>query len=192
VAFVNVVWGFVVQGAGWHGGIGSVRDLAGLGTLLARLLNLLLLSVLFTATTVPVDAAEGLDRLLRPLRRVRVPVHEIGMLLVLSLSFIPIFLQEAQHLTAAHRVKMGVSRWGVRHRLRAVVPLMVPLFLSVLRRSDELTLALDARCFDASRERTSLVPGRFGVAEVAIVVTCVAALLACIGLDAMPNVTRVG
>jgi energy-coupling factor transport system permease protein len=176
VALANGAWYAVTRQAGWAAGESSVQTLGGLAVLLARLANLLLLAALFTATTVPVDAAEGLERLLRPLARLRLPVHEIGMLLVLSLSFIPIFLREARHLADAHRTKVGLRRWRWRDRVRAVVPLLVPLFLSVLRRADELGVALDARCFEPGARRTSLVPGRFGGAEVAVVTAGVLAL----------------
>ncbi|MFQ5599361.1 MAG: energy-coupling factor transporter transmembrane component T family protein [Candidatus Krumholzibacteriia bacterium] len=164
VALANLAWSLVSRHPSWAGA--STERFVDLALLLVRLLNLVLLAVLFTSTTVPVDAAEALERLLRPLRALRVPVHELGMLLVLSLSFIPIFLEEAKHLAAAHRMKMGASRWGFRHRARAVVPLLVPLFLSVVRRGDELAVALDARCFVPGAPRTSLVPGRAGVGEV--------------------------
>jgi energy-coupling factor transport system permease protein len=156
--------------------------LAGAGelvVLLLRLFDLLVLAAVFTATTVPVDAAEALQRLLQPLARLRLPVHEIGTLLVLSLSFIPIFLEEARHLAAAHRVKRGLGRWRFGDRLRAVVPLLVPLFLGVLRRADDLAVALDARCFVPGAPRTSLVPAHAGGAEVAVLVASAGVLAAC-------------
>jgi energy-coupling factor transport system permease protein len=178
VAAANVVWAFISRHAGWAGDAGAVRHVGELALLLVRLLNLILLGVLFTATTVPVDVAEGIERLLRPLARLRLPVHQLGVLLVLSLSFIPIFFDEARHLVAAHRVKMGSARWGWRHRARAVVPLMVPLFLSVLRRGDELAVALDARCFVPGRPRSSLVSGRLGLRELAVLALGAAVLIA--------------
>ena len=170
VALSNGGWYLVTRQVAWAGGEASVQRADELAVLLFRLLDLVLLGAVFTATTVPVDVAEGLSDLLRPLARARLPVHEIGMLLVLSLSFIPIFLREAHHLSDAHRMKRGLRRWRARDRLRAVVPLLVPLFLSVLRRADELGVALDARCFVPGARRSSLVPGRFGPAEVAALV----------------------
>jgi energy-coupling factor transport system permease protein len=176
VAVANGAWFLVTRQAGWAHGEAAVHTPAELAVLLARLCNLLLLAVLFTATTVPVDAAEGFERLLRPLRRLRLPVHEIGMLLVLALSFVPIFLREAHHLADAHRMKRGLRRWGWRDRGRAVVPLLVPLFLSVLRRADELAVAMDARCFEPGAARSSLVPGRFGAGEAVTLATGALAL----------------
>lgn len=166
VTAANAGWFVVTRRFEWAVGEASVQSAGALVVLLVRLLDLVLLAALFTAITVPVDAAEGLERLLRPLARLRLPVHEIGMLLVLSLSFIPIFLSEARRVSDAQRLKRGLRRWRRLDRLRAVVPLVVPLFLAVLRRADELGVALDARCFEPGARRTSLVPGRFGLAEV--------------------------
>jgi energy-coupling factor transport system permease protein len=133
--------------------------------------------VLFTSTTVPVDAAEALQFLLRPLARLRLPVQEVSLLLSLSLSFIPIFLDEASNLARAHRVKRGLSHWGWRHRMSAAVPLMVPLFLTVLRRSDDLAVAMESRCYVPGQPRTSLVPERVGTAEILLLLGCAVLLV---------------
>lgn len=145
--------------------------------LLSRLLVLLLLGFLFTSTTVPVDVGQGVERLLAPLRRLRIPVHELGLLLVFSLSFVPLFFDEARSLAAAHRVKRGAARWGWWARMRAIVPLVVPLFVGALRRADELAVALDARCFVPGRRRSAWAPGRVGALEVGWLVLCGLVLL---------------
>ena len=179
VAFV------VVANLGWAalGGAGGPElRLADLLLLVLRLIDLLLLGVLFTATTVPVDLGAGLQRLLRPLQRLHVPVQELGFLLVLALSFVPIFFAEARGLVAVHRSKSGGARWGWGHRLRAVVPLTVPLFLSVLRRADELAVALDARCFVPGRARTAFVPPKVGPAEIGCLALSLLVLLASVWL----------
>lgn len=178
VAVANGAWALVVRQAEWAGGEATVARTSELGSLVLRLFTLLLLAVLFTSTTVPVDAAEALERLLRPLRRLRLPVHELGMLLVLSLSFIPIFWREARSLSDAHRMKRGIARWRRRDRLRAVIPLVVPLFLGVLRRADELAVALDSRGFVPGAERTSIVPVRFAAPEALALAVALAAAVA--------------
>ena len=115
------------------------------------------------------QAQEPLQEWLRwrlcPLRRLRLPVHDVGMLLGLALSFVPLFQREATALVDAHRTKRGGVRWGIADRARAAVPLLVPLFLAVLRRADDLAVALDARCYVPGAARTSLVPGRCGAVE---------------------------
>ena len=187
-ALRGVAWLLVVVVAanrGWAalgGASAQTLPFAELVLLVMRLVVLALLSVLFTATTVPVDLAYGMQRLLRPLQRLRFPAQEFGFLLVLALSFVPIFFAEAHGLLAVHRSKSGGARWGAWDRLRAVVPLAVPLFLSVLRRADELAVALDARCFVAGRRRSAYVPPRFGVGEIACLVFSLLVLLVSLGL----------
>jgi energy-coupling factor transport system permease protein len=170
VAAANALWYWLATTVSWARppvGIHSIEEFL---ALLARLVNLLLLAVVFTASTVPVDAAEGLQSLLRPLHRLRLPVQELALLLSLSISFIPLFLDEARTLTRAHRMKRGLTAWGWRDRMAAAVPLMVPLFLSVLRRSDELAIAMESRCYSPGRARTSLVSHRTGWQEAALLV----------------------
>ena len=182
VTLANLLWSQLAPVLGGASGEGAVRGAAQLFLLLARLANLVLLGVLVTSTTVPVDGAEGVERLLRPLGRLGLPVHELGLLLVLSLSFIPIFFAEARGLAAAHRIKTGSARWGLADRVRAAVPLVVPLFLSVLRRGDELAVALDARCFVPGRARSSLVPARRGGLEIGCLALSLGVLIASIWL----------
>ena len=165
VVLANLAWGWVAQRATWAAGEGTVVEPGELAGLALRLVNLLILATLVTATTVPLDAAEGVERLLQPLRRLRFPVHDLGMLLGLALSFVPLFQREATALVDAHRTKRGGVRWGILDRARAAIPLLVPLFLAVLRRGDDLAVALDARCYVPGAPRTSLVPGRCGAAE---------------------------
>jgi energy-coupling factor transport system permease protein len=181
LAVANLGWAELSRLVG-AGSEGAVTGGAELALLLSRILNLILVGVVFTATTVPVDLAEALERLLRPLGRVRLPVHELGVLLVLSLSFIPIFFDEARGLAAAHRIKTGRARWSWAHRARAAVPLLVPLFLSVVRRGDELAVAMDARCFVPGRPRTSLVPARTGRREIGCLALGVSVLFASVWL----------
>jgi energy-coupling factor transport system permease protein len=172
VVAANALWLWLSYQVDWASRPVGINSLAQFLVLLARLGNLLLLAVLFTGTTVPVDAAEGLQSLLRPLGRLRLPVHELALLLSLSLSFIPIFLEEARNLSKAHRMKRGLAQWGWRDRMAAAVPLMVPLFLTVLRRSDELAVAMESRCYTPGRSRTSLVPHRTGIAEWLLLGSC--------------------
>jgi energy-coupling factor transport system permease protein len=165
VAVANALWFWLATNVSWAQPPVGVHSLAAFLALLVRLVNLLVLAVLFTASTVPVDAAEALQSLLRPLRRLRLPVQEVALLLSLSISFIPLFLDEARNLSRAHRMKRGMASWGWRDRMAAAIPLMVPLFLSVLRRSDDLAIAMESRCYAPGRPRTSLVQRRTGWPE---------------------------
>jgi energy-coupling factor transport system permease protein len=180
VAAANTGWFLVTRHASWATGEASIQQPLDLLLLLTRLFNLLLVAALVTATTVPVDAAEGLERLLRPLERLRIPVHELGFLLVLALSFVPLFWREARRLADGHRIKVGAARWSFLDRARAAVPLLVPLFLGVLRHADDLAVALDARGFVPGAPRTSLVAAHAGWREAAALGVGAAALVACV------------
>jgi len=176
VVAANLGWALIGRHAARAAGEGALDRADGLAGLALRLVNLLLLATLLTATTVPLDAAAAVERLLRPLRRWRVPVHDVGMLLGLALSFVPLFQREASALVDAHRTKHGGVRWGILDRARAAIPLLVPLFLAVLRRADEVAIALDARCYRPGMPRTSLVPGRWSAVEWAALTAAVAML----------------
>ncbi|MDZ7393790.1 MAG: energy-coupling factor transporter transmembrane protein EcfT [candidate division KSB1 bacterium] len=119
-----------------------------------RLGLLVVMAALLTLTTSPIELTDGLERLLRPLRRLGVPVHELAMMMSLALRFVPTLLEEADRLQKA-QVSRGASFEGsLVQRARSVVPLVVPLFVSAFRRADELALAMDARCYRGGEGRT--------------------------------------
>ncbi len=119
-----------------------------------RLALLVVLAALLTLTTSPIELTDGLERLLRPLRRLGLPVHELSLMMSLALRFVPTLLEEADRLQKA-QVSRGASFEGsVLQRVRSVVPLVVPLFVSAFRRADELALAMDARCYRGGEGRT--------------------------------------
>jgi energy-coupling factor transport system permease protein len=179
VAVANALWFLAVQRTSWANGEAAIARPDQLALLLVRLFNLLVLACIHRDDRA--GRCGGRPRApAAPLARLRIPIHELGLLLVLSLSFVPIFQREAERLLDAHRLKLGTRRWGWWARLRAVVPLVVPLFLAVLRRADELAVALDARCFVPGAKRTSLVPSRLGGIEIAALATSAAALAVCL------------
>ncbi|MBN1478850.1 energy-coupling factor transporter transmembrane protein EcfT [candidate division KSB1 bacterium] len=120
-----------------------------------RLVLLILLAALLTLTTSPIELTDALERMLSPLKRFKVPTHEVVMMLTLSLRFIPTLLEEAQRLKNA-QVSRGASFEGnVVQRIRSIVPLILPLFISAFRRADDLALAMDSRCYTGGEGRTS-------------------------------------
>jgi energy-coupling factor transport system permease protein len=120
-----------------------------------RLALLIVIAALLTLSTSPVELTDALERLLKPLRRFRAPVHEIVMMLTLSLRFIPTLLEEAQRIKNA-QLSRGVSFDGsLLQRAKNVVPLILPLFFSAFRRADELAMAMDSRCYTGGEGRTS-------------------------------------
>ncbi len=114
----------------------------------ARLLLFVTSASLLTLTTPPVVLTDGFARLMRPLRRLRVPTDDIAMIISITLRSIPAFADEAERIMKAQRARgADLSRGGLITRARAVIPVAIPLFISVFRRADELSLAMDSRCY---------------------------------------------
>lgn len=131
-----------------------------------RLLLLVGLASLLTFTTSSVELADGIEWLLRPLRRVGVPGHELAMMTTIALRFVPTLLEETERILKAQAARG--AEFGEGHLLRraqALVPVMVPLLLSAFRRSEELALAMEARCYMAGAPRTRMRELRWRVAD---------------------------
>lgn len=119
-----------------------------------RLGLLILFAAILTLTTSPIEITDALEKLLTPLRRIGLPVHDITMMITLSLRFIPTLILEADKLRKA-QISRGVNFTGnLFRRVNSVIPLLLPLFMSVFRRADELALAMDARCYTGGDDRT--------------------------------------
>ena len=128
-----------------------------------RLILLILLSTLLTLTTSPLHLTDGLEALLSPLRRFGVPVHELSMMMTIALRFVPTLLEEMDRIMKAQKARgMDFEQGSIVRRVRAIVPVLVPLFLSAFRRADELALAMEARCYRGGENRTRMKELRMG------------------------------
>jgi energy-coupling factor transport system permease protein len=116
------------------------------------------------------------------LKRLRLPVHEIVMMLTLSLRFIPTLLEEAQRIKNAQISRGATIEGGLIRRVQSIVPLILPLFVSAFRRADELALAMDARCYFGGEGRTSYKRLRFDFADLTVLFFCAVFMLAVIVL----------
>ncbi|MFQ5707142.1 MAG: energy-coupling factor transporter transmembrane component T family protein [bacterium] len=120
-----------------------------------RLVFLIVLATLLTMTTSPIELTDGLERLFSPLKKLKVPVQEFTFMMTLSLRFVPILIREAERLKNA-QLSRGVSLEGsLLRRVRNIVPMLLPLFISAFRRADELALAMEARHYFGGEGRTS-------------------------------------
>jgi energy-coupling factor transport system permease protein len=129
--------------------------------LCARLVVLVVIGSLLTLTTSPITLTDGLAWLARPLRRVGVPSEELALMMTIALRFIPTLLVEIETIMRAQRARGAeFGRGGPLRRARALVPLVVPLFVISFRRADELALAMEARCYRPGIVRTRLHPLR--------------------------------
>ncbi len=122
-----------------------------------RLVFLVLGSSLLTLTTQPVTLTDGLERLLSPLKVIRFPAHEMAMMMTIALRFIPTLLEEADKIMKAQSARGSDFETGrLIQRVKAMVPLLVPLFVSAFRRAGDLAMAMEARCYHGGEGRTRL------------------------------------
>jgi energy-coupling factor transport system permease protein len=146
---------------------GGVRNAAFVGL---RLILLVAVTSLLTFTTSPVELTDGLERLLHPLRRLGVPAHELAMMMTIALRFIPTLLEETDRIMRAQMARgADFESGGVFRRVRALVPILVPLLVSAFRRSEDLALAMEARCYRGGDGRTRMHELRWRVADVVAV-----------------------
>lgn len=131
--------------------------------LAARLFLLVLGSSLLTLTTTPVSLADGIESLLSPLKVVRFPVHELALIMSIALRFIPILTDETARIMNAQKARgADFESGGLIQRVKAVMPILIPLLISAFRRADELGDAMDARCYSGSKVRTKYKKLTFG------------------------------
>ncbi|MDD4052422.1 MAG: energy-coupling factor transporter transmembrane component T [candidate division Zixibacteria bacterium] len=128
----------------------------------ARILIFVLATFILSLTTSPVAISEGIVSLLKPLRRMKVPVYDLGMILFIALRFIPVLADEIETIRKAQHIRgMDASR-SLRGRLKRATALVLPVFFSALRRADELSVAIETRGYRSGHPRSSLHPLRFG------------------------------
>lgn len=157
-----------------------------------RLVALVLVTSLLTFTTSPVELTDGIERILRPFRRLGVPAHELAMMMTIALRFIPTLMEETEKIMKAQMARGAEFDQGrLMRRARALVPVLVPLFVSAFRRADELALAMEARCYRGGDHRTRMKQLRFAVRDgVALVLTLVAAVLFAIPASVWTSLLR--
>lgn len=146
-----------------------------------RIVLLIVGTTLLTLTTTPVALTDALERLMRPLRWLRVPVGDVATMLSIALRFIPTTAEEAEKVIVAQSARGArFDRGGPLRRARAYVPVLVPLFVNLFRRADELAIAMEARCYRGGEGRTRLRESRMRPADwvVALLGTTVLATVA--------------
>ena len=122
-----------------------------------RILMLITATFLLTYTTSPLALTDGLEHLLSPLKKIRFPVHELAMIMSIALRFIPTLIEETDKIMSAQRARGADFESGnLVQRARALIPLLVPLFISAFRRADELAVAMECRCYHGGEGRTRL------------------------------------
>ena len=122
-----------------------------------RIMMLICGTFLLTYTTTPMSLTDGLELLLSPLKRLHVPVHEFSMMMSIALRFIPTLIEEVDKITNAQKARGADFETGkLTDRAKALLPLLVPLFVSAFRRADELAIAMESRCYHGGEGRTRM------------------------------------
>ena len=128
-----------------------------------RIVLLVIGSSIMTLTTTPKSLTDGLERSLGFLKVLKVPVHEIAMMMSIALRFIPILVEETDRIMKAQMARGADFESGnLMHRIRAMIPILVPLFISAWRRAMDLATAMEARCYHGGEGRTKMHPLKYG------------------------------
>ena len=122
-----------------------------------RILMLVTGTFLLTYTTSPIALTDGLESLLAPLKKIKLPVHELAMMMCIALRFIPTLIEETDKIMSAQKARgADFESGGLIQRVKALVPILIPLFISSFRRADELATAMECRCYHGGEGRTKM------------------------------------
>lgn len=134
--------------------------------LVLRLFFLVMGSSILTLTTTPVALTDGIESLLTPLKWIRFPVHELALIMSIALRFIPTLIDETNRIISAQKARGADFESGnLFKRIKAIIPILIPLLVSAFRRADELGDAMDARCYSGSKNRTKYKKLKFGIGD---------------------------
>ncbi len=151
-----------------------------------RLVLLVTGTSLLTLTTSPLMLTDGIEKLLSPLTIVRVPAHEIAMMMTIAIRFIPTLAEETDKIQKAQTARgADFSSKNLIKRIKAMIPLLVPLFVSAFRRADELATAMDARCYNGGSRRTRLHESHIGKADILYASVYIAVCISVLALNAV-------
>ena len=147
-----------------------------------RIVCLIAGTSLLTYTTSPIALTDGIERLMNPLKRFHFPVHELAMMMSIALRFIPTLIEETDKIMSAQKARgADLENGGLMQRARALVPILIPLFVSSFRRADELALAMECRCYRGGEGRTRMkqlhLSAGDGVAS-GVMIACIAGVIA--------------
>ena len=156
----------------------GIRQAVFMGT---RLVLLISITSILTLTTTPIALTDGIERLLKPFQRIGVPAHELAMMMSIALRFIPTLVEETDKIMKAQAARGADFDTGnMIEKVKALVPLLVPLFLSAFQRADELAIAMEARCYHGGTNRTRLKALQYTRKDLAAGILCVCMVAAAI------------
>ena len=134
--------------------------------MMIRLIYLIIGTSLMTLTTTPNQLTDGLEKSLSPLNKINVPVHAIAMMMSIALRFIPILIEETDKIMKAQMARgADFENGNIIKKAKAMVPILVPLFVSAFRRADDLAMAMEARCYNGGEGRTKMKPLKYNSSD---------------------------
>ncbi len=152
----------------------TVEGIEKSGFIAVRLIYLILGSTIMTLTTTPNDLADGLEKAFRPLTHIRVPVHEIAMMMSIAFRFIPILLEETDKIMKAQMARgADFESGGLIKKAKGLIPLIVPLVVSAIKRAMDLATAMEARCYQGGVGRTKMKPLHYEKMDYLVYITFV-------------------
>lgn len=136
-----------------------------------RFFLLILMTSLLTLTTTPIEITDGLETLLGPLKKFKFPVHELALMMSISLRFIPTLMQETDKIMKAQTARgVDFTSGPLKDRVKAIIPLLIPLFISSFKRAEELAIAMEARGYRGGEGRTKYRTLKWGLADTSMLV----------------------
>ena len=160
------VW--LLRSITWEGVVAAVQ-------MVLRIVMLIMGTFLMTYTTSPIALTDGMESLLGPLKKLRLPIHELAMMMSIALRFIPTLIEETDKIMSAQKARGADFETGnIFRRAKALVPILVPLFISAFRRADELATAMECRCYHGGEGRTALRVLRYKAADWLVLVAFLA------------------
>ena len=125
--------------------------------MVVRIICLIVGTSLLTYTTSPIDLTDAIERLLSPLKKIKVPVHELAMMMTIALRFIPTLIEETDKIMSAQKARGADMETGsIIKRAKAMIPILIPLFVASFRHAEELALAMECRCYHGGEGRTRM------------------------------------
>lgn len=154
-----------------------------------RILFLVMGSSFLMYTTSPVNMTSGLEYYLNPLKKIGVPAHEISMMMSIALRFIPTLIEETDKIMSAQKSRgANLEEGGIVKKAKALIPILVPLFVSAFRRADELAMAMEARCYNGSGKRTKMKELKFKPTDGISAIICILVCVICVILGFLKTV----
>lgn len=157
------------------------------GKMALRLMMLITGTFMLTYTTSPIALTDGIEALFKPLQIVRFPVHELAMIMSIALRFVPTLIEETQKIMSAQKARgADFETGGIMHRAKALLPVLVPLFISAFRRADDLADAMESRCYHGGTGRTRMKQLKMHLRDMNTFIIGAAVIVAVVFVNRLP------